>query len=68
MFTRLLLKLAGPVPSLKKEMRCSCKTFAEYCQVSAKDTRYRHATVYNTEKDFSTIKNPTSHTNTEAML
>ena len=50
MFTRLLLKLAR---TFFKETRCSCKTFAEYCQVSAKDTRYRHATAYNTEKDSS---------------
>ena len=51
-----------------KETCCSCKTFAEYCQISAKDTRYRHATAYNTEKDSSTIKDLTSHTNTEVML
>ena len=61
MFTRLLLKLAGPVPSLKKRA-------AEYCQVSAKDTRYRHATANNSKKDSSTVKDPTSHTNAEAML
>ena len=65
MFTRLLLKLAR---TFFKGTRYSCKTFAEYYQVSAKDTRYRHATAYNTEKDLSTVKDPTSHTNTEAML
>ena len=30
--------------------------------------RYRHATAYNTEKESSAVKDPTSHTNTEAML
>ena len=31
-------------------------------------TRYRHMTACNAEKDSSTVKDPTSHTNTEAML
>ena len=58
MFTRLLLKLAGPVPSLKKRaaVRCLLNT-ARYLL----KTRYRHATAYTTEKDSSTVKDPTSH-------
>ena len=65
MSTRLLLKLAGSVPSLKKRaapVRCLLNT-ARY----PLKTRYRHTTAYNTEKDSSTVKDPTSHTNTEAM-
>ena len=66
MSTRLLLKLAGPVPSLKKRaapVRCLLNT-ARY----PLKTRYRHAMAYNTERDSSTVKDPTSHTSTEAML
>ena len=58
MSTRLLLKLAGPVPSLKKcatSVRCLLKT-ARY---PLKTHTYRHATAYNTEKDSSTVKDPT---------
>ena len=46
-----------------KETRCSCKTL-----LNTEDTGYRYATANNTEKDSSTVKDPTSHTNTEAML
>ena len=66
MSTRLLLKLAGPVPSLKKRaapVRCLLNT-ARY----PLKTRYRHTMAYNTERDSSTVKDPTSHTSTEAML
>ena len=41
MSTRLLLKLAGPVPSWKKCAAPVRKLLNEYCQVSVKDTR-RH--------------------------
>ena len=66
MSTRLLLKLAGAVPSLKKRaapVRCLLNT-ARY----PLKTLYRHTTAYNTEKDSSTVKDPTGHTSTEAML
>ena len=52
MSTQLLLKLAGPVPSLKKHttpVRCLVNTAR--CPLK---TRYRHAMAYNTEKDSST--------------
>ena len=60
MSTRLLLKLAGPVPFLKKRaapVRCLLST-ARYLL----KTRYRHTAAYNTERDSSTVKDPTSHT------
>ena len=66
MSMRLLFKLAGPVPSLKKRaapVRCLLNT-ARY----PLKTRYRHATAYNTEKVHrpSKIRRATQHT--EAMF
>ena len=65
MFTRLLLKLARPAPSLKKH--AVARRLLNTARYPLK-TRYRHATAYNTEKDSSTVKDPMSHRNTEAML
>ena len=64
--SRLLFKGAGPVPSLKKRA-APVRHLLNTARYPLK-TRYRHPTAYNTEKDSLTVKDPTSHTNTEAML
>ena len=62
---RLLLNLAGSLPSWKKRAAPVRRLLNIYCHVSAKDTRYRHATAYNTEKDSSTVKDPRRATQTQ---
>ena len=58
MSTRLLLKLAGPVPSLKK-CATPVRRLLKTARYLLKTHTYRHAMAYNTEKDSSTVKDPT---------
>ena len=58
MSLRLLLKLAGPVPSLKK-CATPVRRLLKTARYLLKTHTYRHAMAYNTEKDSSTVKDPT---------